>query len=197
MLKGRGNREEFAGTAKEGSANAAVESDSESEGVFVVESDGESVPSDSRMPELESVTSSGSFGSSSLENPDFEEGDWFSCGDCLDVPEPILVAAEPGQSSYARAEVYDSGCTKHISPYRHDLRNFTEIPPKSFRANGADISQLQLTEVLYSPEVGYTLVSIGKLDENGFSVTFSGGKCVLKGPDGSHVGEVPKTPKGP
>jgi hypothetical protein len=62
--------------------------------------------------------------------------------------------------------------------------------------NGADISQLQLTEVLYSPEVGYTLVSIGKLDDNGFSATFSGGKCVLKGPDGNNVGQIPKTAKG-
>ena len=62
--------------------------------------------------------------------------------------------------------------------------------------NGVDFLQLQLTEVLYSPEVGYTLVSIGKLDENGFSATFSGGKCTLKGPDGSHVGNVPKTSKG-
>ena len=40
------------------------------------------------------------------------------------------------------------------------------------------------------------MVSIGKLDENGFSATFSGGKCTLKGPDGSHVGIVPKTSKG-
>ena len=60
----------------------------------------------------------------------------------------------------------------------------------------ADISQLQLTEVLYSPEVGYTLISIGKLDEKGFSATFSGGKCVLKGPTGNSIGEILKTSKG-
>ena len=39
--------------------------------------------------------------------------------------------------------------------------------------NGANISQLKLTNVLYSPEIGYTLVSIGCLDDNGYTVSFS------------------------
>lgn len=59
--------------------------------------------------------------------------------------------------------------------------------------NGADISQLRLTKVLYLPEVGYTLVSVGCLDEKGFSVTFLGGQCTIQGPDGSHIGAIPKT----
>ena len=50
--------------------------------------------------------------------------------------------------------------------------------------NGTKILQLKLMEVLYLPEVGYTLVSIGQLDEKGFDITFSGGKCTIKGPDG-------------
>ena len=41
--------------------------------------------------------------------------------------------------------------------------------------NGLETSKLQLTEVLYSPEVGYTLVSVGNLDDNRFMVTFGGG----------------------
>ena len=59
--------------------------------------------------------------------------------------------------------------------------------------NGANISQLRLTEVLYSPKVGYTLVSVGRLDDNGFSATFGAGKCVIRGPDGEELGSVPKT----
>jgi hypothetical protein len=62
--------------------------------------------------------------------------------------------------------------------------------------NGVDISQLSLTEVLYSPEVGYTLVSVGRLDDKGFSLMFAGGKCTIKGPDGAWVGEVPKNSNG-
>jgi Pol polyprotein, beta-barrel domain len=97
-------------------------------------------------------------------------------------------------------EVYDSGCTRHITPYRQAVMNFKEISPKSFQAanrqsfsavgkgemvihipNGTTTSQIKLTEVLYSPEVGYTLVSIGRLDEAGFVVTFANGKCVIRG----------------
>ena len=50
--------------------------------------------------------------------------------------------------------------------------------------DGADSSQLRLTEVLYSPEVRYTLISIGQLDNKGFSATFLGRKCLIQGPDG-------------
>ncbi|KAJ3740423.1 hypothetical protein DFH05DRAFT_1372602, partial [Lentinula detonsa] len=85
-----------------------------------------------------------------------------------------------------------------ISPYRGDFKNFEDISPKSFRAankqkfdavgtgsitvnvpNGVDVSKLELTEVLYSPEVGYTLVSMGKLDDHGFMATFADGKCTI------------------
>jgi len=97
-----------------------------------------------------------------------------------------------------RVEIFDSGTTRHISPYRDDFVNLSAITPKTLHAankesfstvgvgelvidipNGVDISQLHLTEVLYSPQVGYTLVSIGRLDEKGFSATFGGGKCIL------------------
>ena len=80
----------------------------------------------------------------------------------------------------AKTDLIDSGCTRHISPYREDFTSFREIPPKSFRAankqqfsavgtgeltihlpEGTGNGKLELTEVLYSPEVGYTLVSVG------------------------------------
>jgi hypothetical protein len=92
-------------------------------------------------------------------------------------------------------EVYDSGTTRHISPYCEMFENLVDIPPKTFNAtnqqkfdavgkgamvievlNSVNALKLQLTEVLYSLEVGYTLVSIGQLDECGYSATFAGGK---------------------
>ena len=109
-------------------------------------------------------------------------------------------------------ELYDSGCTKHISPYRDDLIDFMEIPPKSFRAankqsfsamglivdlpNHIVSSKLELSEVQYSSQVAYTLVSVGMLDEIGYTVTFGGGKCVITDPNGEDVGEVPKNHRG-
>ncbi|CAA7262723.1 unnamed protein product [Cyclocybe aegerita] len=114
-----------------------------------------------------------------------------------------------------RVEIYDLGSTRHISPYREDFVNLTEIPPQTLRAanknnfsatgvgeliinvpSGVNMKQLHLTEVLYSPEVGYMLVSIGRLDEKGFSAMFAHGKCVIRGPKGEEVGKVAKNAKG-
>ena len=97
-----------------------------------------------------------------------------------------------------RTELYDSGTTRHISPYRNLFDNYVEIPPKLLSAankwkfaaigkgdmvikvpNGIDASKLQLTEVLYLPEVSYTLVSIGRLDQCGYTTTFGSGTCTI------------------
>ena len=55
---------------------------------------------------------------------------------------------------------------------------------------------MKLTEVLYSPEVRYTLISIGHLDEAGFSATFGQGQCKIRSSDGEQVGTIPKSVKG-
>ena len=53
--------------------------------------------------------------------------------------------------------------------------------------------QFQPQEVLYSLEVAYTLVSIRCLDEDGFLVTFGGGKCMIRDGNKEVVGVVQKT----
>ena len=154
-----------------------------------------------------------------LPNKVQEDGGSSSSGqEDHDALEEALVAADPpkpGQYAFVQAELYDSGCTRHISPYREDFESFTEIPPLSLSAannhrfnalgkgemvidipNGIEISQLRLTEVLYSPEVGYTLVSIGRLDEKGFTARFGEGKCVIRGPDSERIGMIPKNKRG-
>ena len=95
-------------------------------------------------------------------------------------------------------ELYDSGCTNHILPYHNQFENFEDIVPRHFCAankqsfstigkwqlvinipNGSETSQLRLTGVLYLPEVSYMLVSVERLDEAGFTMTFGGGKCII------------------
>ena len=203
------------------SANAATKhkSDSESKGAFAaVDSDDETALSDDgSMPDLEAVLESSSRYSNMEESSSFEEDCFSDVGDDAselddeawrfdDLPEEALVAttpARPGKYSCVQAELYDSGCTRHISPYQDDFNDFTEIPPREFMAankqsfsatgkgkmvinvpRGVKFSKLQLTEVLYSPEVGYTLISIGRLNKKGFSATFSGRKCAIHGPNG-------------
>src|ERR1700678_1362098 len=131
--------------------------------------------------------------------------------DLLDTSGMALLVAESGQAA-GTAELYDSGCTNHISPYRNRFENFQTIIPRHFRAankqtfsstgkgelvidvpSGTGETQLRLHDVLYSAEVGDTLVSVGRLDEAGFTVKFGGGKCVLIGEDDVEIGVVPRT----
>ncbi len=53
----------------------------------------------------------------------------------------------------------------------------------------------QLTEVLYAPEVRYTLVSIGCLNKMRFTSTFGDGKCVICMVDGKCIAQVLKNTK--
>jgi hypothetical protein len=58
---------------------------------------------------------------------------------------------------------------------------------------GDSSSQLRLIDALFSPTVGYMLVSIGQLDDAGYTALFGHGKCLLTGPDGERIGEVSRT----
>jgi hypothetical protein len=107
-------------------------------------------------------------------------------------------------------ELYNLGMTCHISPYHKMFKNLVDIPPKTFNAmnqqefdavgkhvpNSVDTSKLQLTEVLYSPEVGHTLISIDWLDQCGYSATFADGKCTICDCNGKPLAKFPKSWKG-
>ena len=145
---------------------------------------------------------------SDSEDDDVDEEEllsWDSGGvrveDLLDASGEVFMVAKSIQAAGV-AELYNSGCTNHISPYRNQLVNFQGTKPHHFCAvnkqtfsmtgkgelvvdvpNGQGSTQLHLHDVLFSAEVGYMLVSVGRLDEPGFTVIFGGGKCILKGED--------------
>ncbi|KAJ3574507.1 hypothetical protein NP233_g1723 [Leucocoprinus birnbaumii] len=110
------------------------------------------------------------------------------------VNEEIVSVSTPTET---RVEVFDSGATSHITPFRDLFSTFETIPPRPVRAgdknafsaigrgevvldlpNGAASTQLHLTEVLYPPEAGYALVSIGRLEDASFPTTFASGICI-------------------
>ena len=213
-----------------GGANAAIASNSEREGAFFMEPESDI---DSDLP-----GSKGGYeedgedwfsevneekAGSGMDTEELSEIDWSKCGSLVDVdldsdaakPNEFAAHVSAGNVDAPHAKIYNSGCSKHLTPYRNALEHFVEIPPKLFQAankqnlsavgmeemtidipNGTDMSKLWLTEVLYAPEVGYTLVSVERLDEKGFEPTFSHGKCVIHRPKGEHVGVVSKTWQG-
>jgi transposase InsO family protein len=200
-----------------GSAHAVADLDSEDDGVFAVDV---LMEPDSDLPDLLSLSDSDS-DAGERETFDVSDADWFSEVGDDDLPwggdEIFELAAHVGnpQTLTPVVELYDSGSTRHISPYREQFETLTAIPPKSFAAankqrfdataigdmiievpNGVEMSQLRLTEVLFSPEVGYTLVSIGRLDELGYSVNFADGVCTIHDPASELVGRIPKSARG-
>src|SRR5882762_373820 len=62
--------------------------------------------------------------------------------------------------------------------------------------NTSGTTEITLKDVLYSPGVGYTLLSVGRLDECGYTLSFGGGKCKIHSPSGELVGTVPRTSQG-
>ena len=144
---------------------------------------------------------------------------WSKCGSSIEVdlnldatkPNEITIHINAGNADIPCIKIHDSSCSKHLMLYQDAFKNFVEISPKLFCAmnkqkmdaigmdkividasNGANVSKLRLIKVLYSSEVGYTLVFIGKLDNKGFKLTFSGRKCTICGSKRKHIGTIPK-----
>ena len=128
-----------------------------------------------------------------------------------DMSGKAFIVAESVQVS-ARAKLYDSGCTNHISPYESSFDNFLIIETRHFQAankqtfstigkgnlvidvpNKNGITKFWLQDILYLPEVAYTLVSVRCLDKDGFLVTFGGGRCTIRDVNKEVIGVVPKT----
>jgi hypothetical protein len=57
------------------------------------------------------------------------------------------------------------------------------------------MSKLTLTEVLFSPEVGYILVSIGYLNQMGCISTFGDSKCTIHDAGSEQVDNIPQSNK--
>ncbi|TFY51058.1 hypothetical protein EVJ58_g10760 [Rhodofomes roseus] len=142
----------------------------------------------------------------------------FHALDQVDEPDMYDTAAPATAAALAAAEsmpvdLYDSGATHHMSPYRDNFVTFTDISPKllnaanqqHFQATGtgdmiisvpnesAPATQIRLTKVLYTPALGFTLVSIGCIDDAGYTSTFAGGKLIIADGDGKVIGTIPKS----
>ena len=108
-------------------------------------------------------------------------------------------------------ELFNSGASRHMTGYCHRLHNYTKIETQPIMAadkhtfdaigkgnmyidvpNGDGASKVLIHNVLYSPSMGVTLISIGKITDSKSSVLFHGDSCRIY--NNSHVllGQVPK-----
>ena len=104
------------------------------------------------------------------------------------VPLSIANAMSPSQP----VNLYNSDVSHHMSPHCQDFVSFTEMKmtlnatnQQSFHAEGVGEmvipvlngntmdTCIHLQDVLYTPEVSYNLISIGRIDDAGYKTTFS------------------------
>ena len=67
----------------------------------------------------------------------------------------------------------------------------TDIP------NGRDSTTIMLEDMLYCPDLGYTLVLLAKCNAAGFTVTLKDKSCCIKDTKGSQIGQIPQNPSSP
>ena len=141
-----------------------------------------------------------------------DESDWL-----CEVDEMAAAVITPLSDDHSeRVEMYDSGATRHLSPYRSDFTTYAHLDaPIYFNAanqqkfaavgigslaihtpNGLSTSTLTLHDVLHSPSVGCTLVSLGALDKRGYRASLGGGHLELFAPGGERVCRIPRNSRG-
>ena len=100
-----------------------------------------------------------------------------------------------GFNEGTQTELYNSGALRHMSPYRDHFENYMPIAPKLITAdkryfqaigkkdlqikipNGLGTTTILLKDVFHCPDMGLTLVSIGKITVPGYKVIFRGPTC--------------------
>jgi len=180
-------------------------------------SDGED---DEGMPDLVSVSDSSTSSNMDEDEDGGIGNDWFevlvemvnTAMDCGTEPEmtySMAILADVGSSPNCEAELNDSGASRHMSPYHHKFINFIKIQPKvitaanglEFKATGLgdmhielpnrkSMSQILLKNVLYTPTMGVTLVSISKIAKVGFTTIFHKRLLKILGPRDSLLGSI-------
>ena len=140
------------------------------------------------------------------------EIEWEGEGD--DQQAAAAAASSARTSQGVESELYDSGASRHMSPFRHrfityhpiDSLPITAADKRVFYAvgmgdlqievpNGESSSSVILKDVLHAPDMALTIVSIGRIARSGCAVIFEDDVCRIKR-GGKIIGVVPASANG-
>jgi hypothetical protein len=107
--------------------------------------------------------------------------------------------------------ILDTGVSAHMTPHKNLLRDYQIFKmPKCISAankgifNGLGVGTMILPEqingknkiilkdMLYAPDIAFTLISIRKCDNAGYKIIFAGQKCIIKNKKGTILLQAPK-----
>jgi gag-polypeptide of LTR copia-type/Zinc knuckle len=135
-LKNKCPKPKKEGSSSKGDANAVVPDLDEEAAFFMEPFDFEDDGSNDESDVSSFVVTNGSEDGWTTE--DLSEVDWSETNSFVDVDmdlvpdEPEAANSISPDENTTRAEIIDSGCTRHLTPDRGNLTNYVEISPKSF-----------------------------------------------------------------
>jgi len=126
-----------------------------------------------------------------------------------------IAASSARTSRGVESELYNSGASHHMSPFRHRFVSYRSIDPRPITAadkrvfyavglgdlqievpNGESSSSVILKDVLHAPDMALTIVSISRITKTGCAVSFEGDACKIKSKAGKIIGVVPASANG-
>jgi hypothetical protein len=115
----------------------------------------------------------------------------------------------------AESELYDSGASCHMSPFRHQFISYRSTDPRPIMVvdkclffatgvgdlriqvpNGDTFTPVILCNALHAPEMALTVVSISCITKAGLVVSFEGNACNITNAEGKVVGRIPSNSNG-
>src|ERR1700678_195681 len=163
------------------------------------------------MPGRATVTDSDYEGSeSNLEDSDDEAYPY-----CSDTTLTGAVITGTAGTRKAESDLYDSGASRHMTPFRHRLIKFTSIKSRPIQAadkrtfhvigkgdmyikipNEGKTTTILLKDVLYAPDMGLTIISISRVAAAGYSTLFRSNFCRIFDAKQCRIGHIHVTPNG-
>jgi hypothetical protein len=108
-----------------------------------------------------------------------------------------------------QGELYNSGASRHMSPFGKKFTNYKSIPPRPITAadkwifyavgtgdlrikvpNGKSSTPIVLKDVLHAPDLGITIVSISQITWSGCKVIFNADVCHIFNKVRNPIGEI-------
>ena len=134
---------------------------------------------------------------------------------CEGGDEHVAAAGSTRANDGVQTELYDSGASRHMSPFRDRFVTYRSIPPRAITAadkrvfyavgagdlrvevpNGESSTTVLLRDALHAPDMGLTVVSISRIASAGYSVSFEGKSCKIKNKAGVTIGDIPASATG-
>ena len=128
-------------------------------------------------------------------------------GDGLTMFDAAMLVNIEGNVKGIQMELYNSGVLQHMSPYCDHFENYVPIAPKPITAadkcyfqaigkgdlcikipNRSNQTTILLKDVLHCPDMGLTLISIGKITGAGYK--FKGSICRIYDTKDRVIGQI-------